>query len=50
MSRANEYRRKAEESEEAAERVKDLQVKEAYREIANKWRELERAANAQRRP
>jgi len=38
--KVEEYRRKAEDAEREAERIKDPAVAEACRETARKWREL----------
>jgi hypothetical protein len=40
MSRSEEYRRKAEQAEEAAKRCRDGVARKAYEHIARQWREL----------
>jgi len=39
-SRANLYRQKAIECENAADRVADPQVKASYRQMSRKWRDM----------
>jgi hypothetical protein len=40
MTRAEEYRKRAKEAEEQANRTNDHYVKEAFLDIARQWREL----------
>jgi hypothetical protein len=46
-AKAEECRKKAEDAEAMAAKVRDPQVRETYREIARQWREL--AEQAERR-
>jgi hypothetical protein len=44
-SKAEEYRRNAEDAEREAERVKDPVAAETYRDIAHKWRQMAEQAH-----
>jgi len=43
MSRADDYRRKAEQAEEAATKCRDGVARKAYEDIARQWRNLAEA-------
>ena len=47
-TKAEQYRRKAEEAEQLAESVRDYAAKQAYVEIARQWREMAAQAERQR--
>ena len=47
MTKAEQFRRKAEESENKANTAQEKRAKEAYLEIARYWRELAKEAEKQ---
>ena len=40
MKRADEYRKRAKDAEDYAERTVDSVIKQAFREVARQWREM----------
>jgi uncharacterized coiled-coil DUF342 family protein len=44
MTKAEEYREKADEAHRSAEAARDLRAKETYRQIAAKWHEMAQQA------
>jgi hypothetical protein len=46
MTKAEEYREKAKEADEAAESCRDYEAKQVYRDVAQNWRNM--AEQAQR--
>jgi hypothetical protein len=47
MKRAEEYRRRAKEAEEQANKVRDPSAKEGFLDIARQWREMAEQAERQ---
>lgn len=47
-AKSEEYRRRAEQAEERARNARDLDLRQAYADIARQWREMAAQAERQR--